>query len=231
VKKENRPKIQEAANELAAVVKEEVEKVREVLTSEQKEKLSALKDERKERRIEGLAARIAHLRDLDLTDAELAQFKEIREEYRPRVEKLMKDVASVLTDEQKKIREDALKAGKSRRDIRESLNLTGEQKQKVEAIGKELVGVVRDELEKLKSALSTEQQEKLAELKDERKDKVRDRMACAIVNFSDLGLTEEQKTKIAAIRQEYRPKVQEAGNKLRAAVREEVSQILDVVKS
>jgi len=231
VNKENRPKIREAAKELAAVVKEEVEKVREVLTSEQKEKLTALKEERGERRIEGLAARIAHLRDLDPTDAELAQFKEIREEYRPRVEKLMKDLASVLTDEQKKVREDALKAGKSRRDIRESLNLTGEQRQKVEAIGKELVGVVRDELEKLKSALSVEQQEKLPELKDERRDRVRDRMACAIANFSDLSLTEEQKAKIAAIRQEYRPKVQEAGNKLRVAVREEVSQILDVVKS
>jgi len=230
IRKEGAPKLQEAVKELAAIVKEEVVKVREILTTEQREKLQALKEERKERRLEGLAARIAHLRDLDLSDAEIAQFEEIREEYRPKVERLMKDLTGTLTDEQKKTREDALKEGKSRRDVRESLNLTGEQKQKVEAIGKELVSVVRDELQKMRTVLSAEQQETLPVLKDERRDRVRDRMACAIANFKDLDLTDEQKTKIAAVREEYRPKVHEAGNKLRAAIREEVSQILAVVK-
>lgn len=230
IRKEGAPKLQEAVKELAAIVKEEVAKVREILTPEQREKLQALKEERKERRLEGLAARIAHLRNLDLSDAEIAQFEEIREEYRPKIERLMKDLTGILTDEQKKAREEALKEGKSRREVREALNLTGEQKQKVETIGKELVSVVRDELQKMRSALSAEQQEKLAVLKDERRDRVRDRMACAIANFKDLDLTDEQKTKIAAVREEYRPKVHEAGNKLRAAVREEVSQILAVVK-
>jgi Spy/CpxP family protein refolding chaperone len=231
VRKENRPKIQEAAKELAALVKDEVEKVREVLTAEQKEKLRAFKEERKERRIEGLAARICHLRDLDVTDAEIAQIEEIREGVRPKVESLMKDLSRVLTDEQREAREKALKAGESRREVRESLNLSGEQREKVESIGKELVGVVRDELEKMRSVLSSEQQEQLATGKEERKDRVRDRLACAIVNFNDLGLTDEQKTKIGAIRQEFRPKVQEAGNKLRAAIREEVSQVLSVIRS
>jgi Spy/CpxP family protein refolding chaperone len=230
IRKECRPKVKAAAEELAAVVKEEVEKVRALLTSDQKEKLETLKEERKEHRFEGVAERIAHLRDLDLTDAETGQIAEIREEYRPKIEKVMKELTGLLTDEQKKAREDGLKAGKSRREIRESLNLNDEQKTKVEAIGKELVTVVRDELEKIKSVLTAEQQEKLPELKEERKERVRDRWAHRIANLADLNLTDEQKTKIAEIRQEYRPKVHEAGNKLRAAAREEVAQILDVVR-
>jgi Spy/CpxP family protein refolding chaperone len=231
VRKENRPKIQDAAKELAGLVKEEVEKVREVLTPEQREKVRALREERKERRIEGLAARIAHLRDLDLTDSEIAQIEEIRESYRPKVEGLMKQLSEVLTDEQKEAREKALKAGESRREVRESLSLTGEQRDKVESIGKELVGVVRDELEKVRNVLSSEQQEKLADLKEERRERVRDRMASVIANFKDIELTDEQKNKIMEIRQEFRPKVHEAGNKLRAAVRDEVSQIMEIVRS
>ena len=230
IRKECRPKVKAAAEELAAVVKEEVEKVRALLTSQQKEKLETLKEEREERRFEGVAERLAHLRDIDLTDAEIAQIGEIREEYRPKIEKVMKELTALLTDEQKKAREEGLKSGKSRREIRESLNLNDEQKAKVEAIGKELVAVVRDELEKINSLLTAEQQEKLPELKEERKERVRDRWAHRIANLADLNLTDEQKTKIAEIRQEYRPKVHEAGNQLRAAVRKEVAQILAVVK-
>jgi Spy/CpxP family protein refolding chaperone len=230
IRKECRPKVKAAAEEYAAVVKEEVEKVRALLTPEQKEKLETLKEERKEHRIEGVAARIAHLSDLDLTDAETAQIGEIREEYRPKIEKVMKELTGLLTDEQKKAREEGLKAGKSRREIRESLNLNDEQKAKMEGIGKELATVVKDELEKIKSMLTAEQQEKLPELKEERKERVRDRWACRVANLSELNLTDEQKTKIADIRQEYRPKVHEAGNKLRAAAREEVAQILAVVR-
>jgi Spy/CpxP family protein refolding chaperone len=230
IRKECRPKVKAAAEEYAAVVKEEVEKVRALLTPEQKEKLETLKEERKEHRIEGVAARIAHLSDLDLTDAETAQIGEIREEYRPKIEKVMKELTGLLTDEQKKAREDGLKAGKSRREIRESLNLNDEQKAKMEGIGKELATVVKDELEKIKSMLTAEQQEKLPELKEERKERVRDRWACRVANLSELNLTDEQKTKIADIRQEYRRKVHEAGNKLRAAAREEVAQILAVVR-
>jgi Spy/CpxP family protein refolding chaperone len=46
----------------------------------------------------------------------------------------------------------------------------------------------------------------------------------------DLNLTEDQKAQLAEIRKEYRPKVHEAGNRLRAAVREEVEAIVAVLK-
>ena len=48
--------------------------------------------------------------------------------------------------------------------------------------------------------------------------------------IQDLNLTDEQEAKVADIRKEYRPKVHEAGNKLRATVREEMEAILAVIK-
>jgi Spy/CpxP family protein refolding chaperone len=50
------------------------------------------------------------------------------------------------------------------------------------------------------------------------------------MNLRDLNLTEAQKAQIMEIRKEYRPKVHEAGNKLRAAVREELHMIVAVLK-
>ena len=173
VRKECKPKIQEAVKELASQVKEEVDKVREILTPEQKEKAKAITEERKENRGEHLAARLSHLKDLELSDAEKAQFEEIREEYRPKLKQLREQMAGVLTDEQKTTREEGLKAGKTRREIRESLNLSSEQKEKLEPICKELVSVVRGELEKMKSVLTTAQQEQLPELKLDRRERAR----------------------------------------------------------
>ena len=74
IHKEFAPKVQEAGKELATGVKEEVEKVRDVLTPEQKMRPEAAKEERQERRAECLAQRVAHFEDLDLTDDELAAF-------------------------------------------------------------------------------------------------------------------------------------------------------------
>ena len=230
IRKECKPKVQEAAKEFQALAKEEEEKVRTVLTDEQKTKLAAAKDERKERRAERLAERIAHLDELDLTEGEMAKIAEIRKEYEPRVAKAFEGLKGILSDDQKKAREEALKADKKRKEIIASLNLTDEQKEKMETAGKEVRTIVHEELEKMRDVLSAEQQEKLAELKDERRDRARDRVACAIANATDLGLSDQQKSQISAIRMEYRPKIHEAGNKLRAAVRDEVGAIVAVIK-
>jgi Spy/CpxP family protein refolding chaperone len=230
IQNESRPKIQEARKELAAIVKEEVEKVRDVLSPQQKTKLEALKEEREEHRLEGLAQRIAHLKDLDLTEGELAKIQAFRKEFRPKITKAMEGLNGILTAEQRKAREEGLKAGKKRSDVLTSLKLTADQKQKVEVVCKDVATIVREELEQIKNVLTEEQQAKLPELRDERRDRIRDKWASRIANFKDLNLTEEQKTKIQDIRKEFRPKVQEAGNKLRAAVREEVAAILAVIK-
>jgi Spy/CpxP family protein refolding chaperone len=230
IRKEFRPRVQEVARSLGALVKEEVEKARAVLTPEQKTKLAAIRDERKELRAERLAERIVHVEQLDLTNAEVAKIEEIHREYHPRIVKAMEGLKGILSDEQKKAREEGLKAGKSRREILAAFNLTEDQKAKVEAVGKEVHTLVRDQLEKMRDVLSEGQKQLLQEFREERKDHVRDRMAHAIMSFNDLNLTAEQKTQLMDIRKEFRPRVHEAGNKLRATVREEVEAIVAVLK-
>jgi Spy/CpxP family protein refolding chaperone len=230
IRKEYKPKVQEAAKAVAADVKEELEKVRGVLTPDQRKTLEEAKDERKELRAERLCERLAHLEELDPTDAEVTKIMEIRKEFHPKIEKTMKELDGLLSDDQKKAREEGLKAGMKRGEIVASLKLTADQKAKVEAVGKEVCTLVREELEKMRDLLNEGQKEKLQEFKDERGETVRDRKAHAIANLKGLNLTDDQKTKIMEIRKEYRPKVHEAGNKLRATVREEVEAILGVIK-
>jgi hypothetical protein len=228
IRKEFRIKIQQTDKEIAALVKEEVEKVRDVLTVAQKQKLQDLKEERK---LEGgLAHRIAHLKELDLTEGELSKIQNIQREYRPRMVRAMETLKGLLNDQQRKAREQSLTAGKPRREVLTSLNLTPDQKQKVETAAKEVCSVVRDELEKFKDVLTASQQEKLGELKEERRERVRDQMAHRIANFKELNLTPEQKTKIDQIRQEFRPRIHQAGNRMRAEIREELEMFLAALK-
>jgi Spy/CpxP family protein refolding chaperone len=230
IRKECRPEVEKAAKELAAVAQEELDKIRKILTPEQQQKLRAFAEERREHRLEGLCARVAHLRELDLTDAEAAKIAEIRKEFRPKIEKALEGLRGTLSAEQKQAREEALKAGKRRKEVLAAMKLTDEQKQKAEAVGKEVSALVREELGQIRDVLTAEQKEKLAELKDERKDRVRDRLAHRVANARELNLTEEQKAQIQEVRKEYRPKVHEAGNKFRAAAHNEVTQILVVIK-
>jgi len=90
--------------------------------------------------------------------------------------------------------------------------------------------LVQEQLTQMRDVLTESQKEKLDEFKEERKERVRDRKAHMISTLKDLNLTDDQKNQIMEIRKEFRPKVQEAGNKLRATVREEVEAILGVIK-
>ena len=121
----------------------------------------------------------------------------------------------LLTDDQNKARQEALRAGKRRREILEALKLTDEQKQKVQAIGREVATLARERMEKLRDVVSAGQKEELQH---------------PIANLKYLNLTEDQKAQIADIRKGYRPKVQEAGNKLRATVTDELKAIVAVIK-
>jgi Spy/CpxP family protein refolding chaperone len=230
IQKQLRPKVQEAAKELETVVKEEMQKVQGVLTPAQKEKLETLKEERKTEALEGLSCRVAHLKELDLTDAELSKIDDIRKEFRPKIAKALEAFTGILTDDQKKARQEGLEAGKRRAEILKSLNLSDEQREKAQAAGKEVRAIVKEEMAKIGDVLTEEQKSKLVDLKSERPERVRDRRAHMVSNFQDLNLTDEQKTKISEIRQEFRPKVHEAGNKVRAAIREEMEMVLNVIK-
>ena len=231
VRDEYAPKVEEAVTALKSVVDEELDKLRAVLTPEQLLKIENMKEERKTLRVEGLAARIAHLRDLDLTEDEKTKIAEIRNEYRPKIVQALEGLRGTLTPEQAKVREDALKAGKSRREVIASLQLTDDQKAKVESVGKEVRTLVQEELAKMRDVLNPEQQEKIKAMKEDRREHVRDRLALRIANLKELALTDQQVSQIKAIRAEYRPRVQEAGNRLRAIVREEIAAVVTVLKA
>jgi len=228
--KDFRTKNAEAIKELSSAVKNEMEKVNAVITAEQKAKLETLKEERKEAREECLAHRFAQLKELELTDDEMTKIGAIRSEFRPKLVKAARALEGLLSDDQNKVRVEGLKEGKKRKEILESMKLTDDQKQKVAAVAKELGDLVREEAEKVSDVLTASQKEQLTELKDERREQVRDRLAHRITNLRDLNLTDEQKTKLADIRKESRPKIQQAGNELRAAIREEMEKILAVIK-
>jgi Spy/CpxP family protein refolding chaperone len=230
IRKQFRPKVEHAIKELAGMVKEEVEKVRAVLTPDQKSKLTTLKEERQERRAEGLSERLAHLHEFDLTGAEMEKIAEIRKEYRPRIVKALEGLHGILSAEQRTAREEALKAGKKRTEVLASLKLTPDQKTKVEAVCKEVGILVHAELEKIRDVLTEAQTATLQEFSKERREHVRDRVAHRIAHLKELNLTEAQLSQMAAIRKEYRPRVHEASNQLRATVREEVETIIHAIK-
>ena len=144
-------------------------------------------------KVESLAHTIAGLKELDLTEAELAKIREIRKEYRPRMEEAVKQLEGLLTDAQKKAREEAIEADKPRREILRSLNLTSEQTAKLESVGKELKELVSEEADKIRGVLTAGQKEQLQELTAERREMVRDRLAHKIANLSELNLTDQQK--------------------------------------
>jgi Spy/CpxP family protein refolding chaperone len=222
--------VRESAKALATLVKEEKDKIMAVLTPQQKTKLATFKEERAELRHERLAERLSHLKELDLTDDEMAKIAAIRKESHPKLVKAMEGLHGLLTPEQKTARTKALDAGMKRSEVIASLKLTGDQKEKVMAVGKEVCGILHDELARMRDVLTDTQKEKLQEFKAERREQVRDRHAFAIVHAKDLNLTDDQKQQVQAIRKEYRPRIHEAGNRLRADIREEVEAIVSVIK-
>jgi len=244
IMKEFRAKNGEALKELNSVVKEESEKVNAVLTAEQKATAAKMREDRKEAREdrkearedrreareEALAHRIANLKDVDLTDEEQAKIEKIRSEFRPEIAKITERLDGVLSSEQKKAREDGLNSGKKRREILASLKLTDDQKEKLTAAAKEAGGYVRQEAEKIREVLAEGEKEQVQDPKEERRERVRDRWAHRVANANELNLTPEQKAKIAEIRKEYRSRIHEAGNKVRASVREEIGMVAAVIK-
>jgi Spy/CpxP family protein refolding chaperone len=92
--------------------------------------------------------------------------------------------------------------------------------------------LVQDELAKMRDVLNPEQQEKIEAMKEEdRREQVRDRLAFRIANLKELALMDQQVSQIKAIWAEYRPRVQEAGNRLRKIVREEIAAVVTVLKA
>jgi Spy/CpxP family protein refolding chaperone len=113
--------------------------------------------------------RIEKMKDLKLTDDQKSKLAELKKEYAPKLKELAGKLEAVTTAEQKKARDEAMKAakaaGKKGREVFEAgtaaLKLTDEQKAKTaecfKAMG-ELNKEIRDKVTKL---LTPEQQEVL----------------------------------------------------------------------
>jgi Spy/CpxP family protein refolding chaperone len=230
IRKEYASKIKDDAKELKTLANEQLEKIRSVFTPEQQAKIQSIIAERREFKEESLAHAIANLKELDLTEAELAKIREIRREYRPKMDEAIRQLENVLTDDQEKAREEALKAGKTRREVLQAINLTSAQRAELENTATQLKNLVGNEVEKIRGVLTASQRETLQELREERADRVRDRLAHQIANLRELNLTDEQRTALMNIRQEYRPKLQELGNQLRTAIADEVQKVVAVLK-
>lgn len=231
IREEYAPRVEEAIQQLAAVVKDECDAARAILTPEQRVKLELMREVRKDWRADGVADRLARLKDLDLTDTERAELQDIRKEFRPKIVKELENLKRILTPEQALLREQLLRAGKPRREVITALNLTDDQKVKVEAIAVQIRTLIHDEINRMRDVLTPEQQEKVAALREQNRERARDRMILAMLAYDDLKLTDDQKARIQTVREEYRPRVEQAGDNLRAIIREELAAIVEVLKA
>ena len=82
---EQKEKVGAACKECCAAIRGELEKFKEALSAQEKEKLADLRDERKENVRDRRVHRIANLRELELTPEQREKLAEIRKEYRPRI--------------------------------------------------------------------------------------------------------------------------------------------------
>jgi Spy/CpxP family protein refolding chaperone len=230
IRKEYGTKIKDEAEELKKLATEELDKIRNTFTPEQRTKLREIIAERKEFKVESLAHTLANLEALDLTEGELQKIAVIRKEYRPKMEEALKQLDGLLSNDQKKAREEALKANKPRREILQALNLSSEQRSELETIAKDLKDLVGNEAAKIRDVLTKSQRETLQDLRAERREMVRNHLAHQIANLRELNLTEEQKATLMQVRQEYGPKIQQLGNKLRGSITEEVGKVVEILK-
>jgi Spy/CpxP family protein refolding chaperone len=96
-------KVAAVGKEVRTLVREELEKIGEVLSEGQKEKIREFREERREHVRDRMAHRIATLKDLDLTNEQKSQIAEIRKKYRPMVHEAGNDLRGTVREEVAKI--------------------------------------------------------------------------------------------------------------------------------
>lgn len=122
-------------------------------------------------------ARIDYMvRGLDLTDAQKAKIEDIKKEFGPKLKAAQEKQDSILTDEQKKARTEAIQKAREanqgfqnmRETIEKALKLTDEQKKKLEEARKASTDLNTALREKVTSILTDEQKKKLEEARQQR---------------------------------------------------------------
>jgi Spy/CpxP family protein refolding chaperone len=180
---------------------------------------------------QAMMERWAVLNGVDLTDDQKAKVEEVKKEYGPKFKEARGNRDSMLTEDQQKARDEAVQAAKAagkrgeevRMAAKAAVTLTDEQKAKMADVRKDVQALRKEAREKIMAILTPEQKEQLK--KPHEGMRSHSQMGRGGEMFDGLNLTDEQKARIAEIRKEYAPKLQEAGkdlNALRKEVHEKV---------
>jgi Spy/CpxP family protein refolding chaperone len=118
------------------------------------------------------------IKGLNLTDDQKAKFEALKKEYGPKLKESWQKADSVLTADQKKAREEAVKAAKAAdkkgpevwKDAHAAVKLTDEQKAKMAEIQKEGQALRKEVHEKVMALLTPEQQEQLKKAREHRRE-------------------------------------------------------------
>lgn len=111
-------------------------------------------------------------KDITLTDEQKAKVAELEKEYGPKMKELREKLDKIMTEEQKKARQDVMKEarekgkdGKKGKDlaaaIKGAMKLTEEQQKSYDETDKKIVALRQEILEKVKPLLTDDQKEKL----------------------------------------------------------------------
>jgi Spy/CpxP family protein refolding chaperone len=168
--------------------------------------------------------RLETMKGLNLTDDQKAKLDALKKEYGPKLKEAQAKTDGILTADQKKARDEAIKeaqtSGKRGREVWEgvqaAMKLTDEQKTKMAEARREMGPLGRQVREKIMAILTPEQKEILQ--------KERPRMGGAAPARGPMGgpmgrdggmlrglnLTEDQQAKVKQIREEYGPKLRDA---------------------
>jgi Spy/CpxP family protein refolding chaperone len=111
------------------------------------------------------------VRGLDLTDAQKAKIEDIKKEFGPKFKAAQEKQDSILTDEQKKARTEAIQKARESREsfqnmretIEKAMKLTDEQKKKLDEARKATEELNTALREKVTSVLTPEQKKKFEE--------------------------------------------------------------------
>jgi Spy/CpxP family protein refolding chaperone len=103
---------------------------------------------------------------LDLSAEQKEKLKAIHEENAPKLKEILDKVHAVLTDDQKKALEEAMKTAKESgkkgidffRAVEGSVQLTDEQKEKIGKIAPDLIALNKETVKKVRDVLTPEQQ-------------------------------------------------------------------------
>lgn len=171
--------------------------------------------------------RWAVLSGVSLTDEQKTQVEAVKQEYGSKFKEARSKIDGILTDEQRKVRDEAVKAARAAgkrgeevwKDAKAAVTLTDEQKTKMADARRSVEALRKEAREKLLAILTPEQKEHLHRPHQERPGHAA--MGHDSEMLDCLNLTEEQKAKIAELKKEYGPKIADA-RKATDALRNEV---------